>query len=240
MGNEYTDGVVTGMAVRNGDDGFGFGNGSWIWVFVILALFGGWGGGFGGFGGSRGGSGVIDGYILNSDMSQLDNKIDRLANGISSLGYDQLAQMNGINSNIAQTGFGLQTAINGIGTQLQNCCCEQKMATLENRYLDAQNTCAIQTAIATSTRDIVDNANANYRALHEEIVNNRIEDYKAQIAARDQAIFNLQLAASQEKQNNYLVDKLGYKTPDPCYVVPNPYVGYGYGNGCGCNQYVNR
>ena len=105
----------------------------------------------------------------------------------------------------------------------------------------ATNTCSITNAINNSTRDLIDNQNANYRALHDEIVANRIEDKNAQIQAQQNEINALRLAASQEKQNNYLVEQLAPKCPIPAFLTCNPYTGQTYTNGysyngcnCGC------
>ena len=48
----------------------------------------------------------------------------------------------------------------------------------------------------------------------------------------------LRLAASQAKQNQYLIDQIK-PCPIPAYITCNPYAssygyGYGYNNGCGC------
>ena len=104
----------------------------------------------------------------------------------------------------------------------------------------ANNTCAITNAINSVGRDIVDNQNANYRALHEEIVANKIEAKNERIAEQAAQIQALQLKASQEAQNNYLVstliEKLGTKCAEPAYIVPNPNCCYDYtvsrNNGC--------
>lgn len=103
----------------------------------------------------------------------------------------------------------------------------------------AKGFCSTNNTIAMSTRDIVDNMNANYRALHDEIVANRIEDKNAQITAQQNEINALRLAASQEKQNAYLVDKLNpNKCPIPAYLTCNPNAPLNYSinyqNGCGC------
>ena len=50
----------------------------------------------------------------------------------------------------------------------------------------------------------------------------------------------LRLAASQAKQNQYLIDQIK-PCPVPAYITCNPYAasygyGYGYNNGCGCNS----
>lgn len=133
-------------ATGNGNNNnSGFGNGdSWFVILFLLVLFGGWGNrGFGGFGGNGGGTSVYEGYVLNNDFSQLskqisdtynmtDRKFDAITNGICSLGYQELQNINGVNTNIANGVYGITNAIttngyetrigiNGIGTQLASC-----------------------------------------------------------------------------------------------------------------------
>lgn len=101
------------------------------------------------------------------------------------------------------------------------------------------NTNAIQQTLCNNTRDIIENANANYRAIHEELVSNKLEAKNDRIAELQAQVSKLQLAASQEKQNNYLVSELAPKCPIPAFLTCNPYTGQtytnGYGCGCGCN-----
>lgn len=230
-----------------GNGGFGgFGSdGSWLWfIIVIFAIFG-WGNG--GWGGN--GSGVQDNYILTSDFSQLsrqisdstamtERKLDGVANGICSLGYDQLNQMNGINTNIL-------TNANALGTQISDCCCGTKtmisdlnynLATQANGITNAVNTGFCQTNYNNSnnTRDIIDAQNTNTRQILDAIQANKVEALNQRIAEQNQEICNLQLAASQQAQNNYLVGQLR-PSPVPAYQVANPYCNCNYGSCCGCN-----
>ena len=105
----------------------------------------------------------------------------------------------------------------------------------------ATNTCAITNNATQNTRDIIDAVNCNYRALHDEIVANRIEDKNAQITAQQNEINSLRLAASQSAQNEYLVSQLSPKCPVPAFLTCNPYTGQTYTNGYGycCNSGCN-
>lgn len=105
----------------------------------------------------------------------------------------------------------------------------------------AMNTNVLQQTLCNNTRDIIENQNANYRAIHEELVANKLEAKNDRIAEQQNEINALRLAASQERQNNYLIDQLK-PCPSPSYIVPNPNCcynyginGYGYNNNCGCN-----
>lgn len=114
-------------------------------------------------------------------------------------------------------------------------CCENRQAIAQVRYDMASDTCAVTTAIANATRDITENQNANYRALHDEIVANRIEDKNAQIADLQSQVQALNLAQSQANQNQYLISQLR-PCPQPAYITCNPWGGQPYGGCCSVNQ----
>lgn len=67
-----SDSAVLTMPVQpantNGGNGFGFGNDGawWIIILFLFAFCGGWGGNWGGNGNT--GAGVVDGYVLTSDL----------------------------------------------------------------------------------------------------------------------------------------------------------------------------
>ncbi len=158
---------------------------------------------------------------------------------VSGIGYDQLAQMNQVNTNIMQTGYGITNAIqansiaamqqsNALQSQLADCCCENRAAIAQVRYDMATDTCAVTNAIQQAARDITDNANANYRSLHDEMVASQMEAKNDRIAELQSQVQALNLAQSQANQNQYLIN-----------AIPNPYAGYGYGcysnNQCCCN-----
>ena len=83
--------------------------------------------------------------------------------------------------------------------------------------------------MCNNTRDIIDNQNANSRAVLDFLVNDKL----ATLQAENQ---NLKLKASQAEQNTYLVNQLR-PCPIPAYQVANPfccYTGYQSNNACGC------
>lgn len=241
---------------NNGNGGFGGDGGGWWALIIILALFGGFdGNGFGnrnnggGNGGCNNGGGSGTNYVVADvqrgfDTAGIIAKLDGINSGICSLGYDQLAQMNGINTNIMQTGYGIMQAINGntvanmqntnaLSTQISNCCCENRAAVAQVRYDMATDTCAITTAINNAAQSIIQNANENYRALHEENVQAILAQKDEKISEQASLIQSLNLAQSQANQNNWLVSQLR-PCPTPAYVVPNPFC-CNNNNGCGGN-----
>ena len=124
-------------------------------------------------------------------------------------------------------------------TRKTSCCKTQRGIDAVN-YNMAMNTNSIQQTLCNNTRDIIENQNANYRALHDEIIANRMEDKNAQIMAQQNEINALRLSASQERQNAYLLSELK-PCPSPSYIVPNPNCCYNYAvtttNNCGCGNY---
>ena len=223
-------GILPVMEVgnNNGNGGFGgYGNGDWAWIIVLFLIFGFGRNGFGGFGG---GNGVPDNFVLQTDFATIERKLDGINNGIC----DSTFALNntitngffGVQNSLTQGFSGLNTALlqgnYALSSQLANCCCGLEKGQMETNYLNAQNTCAITNNATMNTRDIIDAVNANYRALHEEIVANRIEDKNAQITAQQNEINALRLKASQEAQNAYLISQLGPKCPEPAYVVNGP------------------
>ena len=107
-------------------------------------------------------------------------------------------------------------------------------------YRMATDTCAINTNAANNTRDIIDAMNSGFRGISDRLTAQEIAAKDAQIAAQTQKIFGLELAASQQAQNQYLVSQLGYKAPVPAFNVPAPwqYGNYGCNSGCsGCGNY---
>lgn len=242
-------GILPVMEVGNNNgSGFGgYGNGDWAWIIVLFLIFG-WGrNGFGGgFGGNGGYGGVADNYVLQTDFATIERKLDSISNGICdstfALNNTVVNGFSGLQNTLCQGFNGLNVAYlqgtNSLSSQLADCCCLTQRAIDGVNYNMATNTCAITTAIGTGIRDIVDNQNANYRALHDEIVANRIEDKNAQIQAQQNEINALRLRASQEAQNTYLINELK-PCPSPSYIVPNPNCCYQYNvtpfntcNGC--------
>lgn len=79
----------------------------------------------------------------------------------------------------------------------------------------------------------VKNDNANYRALHDEMVTNRMADKDETIAQLRTQLSQMSLAASQQAQNNYLVSQLR-PAPNPAYIVQNPNAAVGCNGLTGC------
>lgn len=223
-------------------------------IILFLFVFCGWGNG--GWGGNSGGGAVQPALTrgeLCMDMNFQDlknaamNGLDATNLGFANLNsticnqqYDTANMINGL-SNTVQGGFNASNIValqnqNALQTQLAQCCCENREGQAQINYNMATQFCDTRNLMQTNTRDLIDNNNANTRAILEKLTAQEIAAKDAQIAAQTQRIFGLELAASQAAQNNYIVNQLAPKAV-PAYLAPNPYTGYffnGYGNGCGC------
>lgn len=265
------NGFATGYAVgrdTNGNGGYGnnglFGN-DWAWI-VILLLFG-WGGnrGFGGYGGGYGnGGGIGENYVLATDFATIERKLDGVNNGLCDGFYAQNTNMlNGfaaVQQTLCQGFSGINGSIANLGYQQAQCCCDVKGAIKDVAYGNERNSWNISKQISDCCCDLekmnlqnrFDAQAYNCNTLQAiDKVGDRIIDYLA--AEKTQTLRDenmaLRLAASQAKQNEYLISRLGDKCPEPAYIVQPPQqvtfptnccgtVNYaGYNNGCGCGNF---
>ena len=210
------------VAPANGSgNGFGFGgDGAWFLIILFLFAFCGWGGN--GWGNNAGNSGgVVDGYVLASDFSNIERKMDLINGGLC----DGFYAVN----NTLLTGFGnaelsranqqaaLMQQLSAMQMQAANCCCENRAAVAQVRYDMATQACDTRNTVQNATRDIVENQNANSRAILDFLTNSKMRDLES-------ANQELRLAASQAAQNNYLISQLR-PTPFPAYASCNPWAG---------------
>lgn len=263
---EQSNDFATGYAVgRDSTNGGGYNNGNgmfgndWAWI-VILLLFG-WGGnrGFGnaGFGGNVGCGcspcatqadvrTAVDQQTLISKLDQqtygladtftaLNNTLNQnfrgIDNAICTLGYQGAQHASNLSAQLASCCCDIERAIDGnttqgvmntntLSRQISDCCCDLEKMNMQNRF-DAQ-------AYNCNTLQAIDK------------LGDRIIDYMT--AEKTQALRDenqaLRLAASQAKQNQYLIDQIK-PCPIPAYITCNPYAasyGYGYNGGCGCGN----
>lgn len=219
----------TGM-MNSGFGGFG-GDGAWWIIILFLFVFCGWGGN--GWGNNAGNSGgVVDGYVLTSDFANVERKIDSVNQGLCDGFYQQAQLVNGTNMAMAN-GFAqaelsrsnqqaaLMQQLTAMQMQAAECCCNTQRSIEGVRYDMAAQACDTRNTVQNATRDIIDNANSNSRAILDFLTQSKLSDLQAENQG-------LKLAASQAAQNSYLVSQLR-PSPIPAYTVQNPYC---------CNQYA--
>lgn len=228
--------VLSGSTNRGCNDNGAFGYGAeWIlWLVIILAIFnGGWG--FGGWGGNGGGTNTpgFQGFATRSDIDAALST-QGIESGITGIGTQLCNGFNSVNSNISNLGY-----------NLQNCCCDLKQGLGEVNYnLAAQtnilqntvnnNGTAIQQALNTGFRDVIDAQNAGTQRIVDMITQDKIQSLQTDLQSA-------QLQLSNAAQTNNIVNALR-PTPVPSYPVMSPYTSiinptgftFGVNNGCGC------
>lgn len=244
--------AVTG---RNNGDGFADGNGWWV-LIILFALFGGWGNG--GYANGNGGC-CQNSYDTQAvvqrgfDTQSIISKLDGINNGICSLGYDQLAQMNGINNTVMQTGFGISNAIqadtvaniqntNALSTQLSDCCCKTQTGFMNVINQMDKNACALGNNVHQTGDAIINNQNQGFNMLNQTI-NDGFRNLEMQTVMRENAdlrqrLNNCDRDSALQGTASYIINSVR-PTPVPSWNVANPWAscncGASFNNGC-CTQ----
>lgn len=253
-----TDGNI-GLGSNGYNNGFFGGEGIWA-VIVLFALLGYGGNGFGGWGGN--GSGILNNYALGSDSAMISRQLESGFNSIERKGdyiQEQIcnqteAILNGFNTtntNVMQTGFGITNAINGANVDSMQRSFALQQATNEGfsnvvagqaqaRYDSAMNTCNLQHAMCTNTRDIIDSQNGGTRAILEKLNAIQYDNLKTENENLRSRLQDARFDASQQAQSNYLINTL-QPVSKPAYITASPYqsiypygyYGYGFNGGFG-------
>lgn len=266
--NGFTEGFAVGQGMANnnccmpyggGYGGLGGWGGDWLAIIVLAALFGGgFGyGGFGGFGGFGGGYGGVFGEVQRGfDTQGINNKLNGIENGLCDGFYAQntntLNGFAGVEKSIMQSGYETRGAITDVGYAVKDCCCQNQRGLDRVAYENQANACNLGNLIQSTTRDIIENANRNNRALMDFLVQDKLTTLQAENQ-------NLKFERSQANQNAYfgatvdaavaeLIRRTGHECPTPAYVVQPPqpvtfptncggvasYANYGAQNACSC------
>ena len=272
--NDFATGYAVGRDTNENGCGNGMWGGEWLGYLLLFALIGGGGFGFGGFGGGGilpwllfgnggfGGAGATNGYVLTSDFANIERKLDGINNGICDSTFQLTNTLNNnfrsVDNAICNIGYQALQNTNAIQTQLADCCCGIKGEIKDVAYGNERNSWNISKQISDCCCDLekmnmqnrFDAQAYNCNTLQAiDKVGDRIIDYLANEktqALRDEN-FALRLQASQAKQNEFLISRLGEKCPEPAYIVQPPQqvtfptnccgtVNYA-SNGCGCGSF---
>lgn len=241
-----------------GNDGYNnggmFGN-DWAWI-VILLLFG-WGGrGFGGFGGGygagQGGCGcspcatqadLAAGFNNSAVLNNLDGIENALCQGFNGVNTALLQGFAGVDNAVCTLGYNVQGGFNALSAQLAQCCCDNRAAIADVKYTIANEGCDTRHTIYNSTRDIIDNANANSRAILDFLTQDKISSLQAENQAlkfqASQTAQNAVLQAAMDANTATILRRTGAECPVPAYVVSAPTPVNFPTNCCGQVQFAN-
>ena len=264
-------GVPYAYPVMGGNTGGGFGSGfggdGW-WILLLFILLGGgaWGNN-GGYSGGYGSGGLYpwmnqaeittDGFrdqMLNSNITGIRDSLGdittQLCNGFA--GVEQGANARQIAN--MQTAFANQTAMtqgfNNLGTQLADCCCENRLASADLKYTIATENCADRAALSDGIRDVITNQTANTQRILDQLCADKIDAKNEKIADLERQLTMANLAASQTAQTAAIragqvaeIDAMYNRLRDcpvptmpvygsqPIFTCPNNTTGCG----CGCS-----
>lgn len=206
MGME-TNGIVPVMDMNRNDYGYadGFGGGAW-WIIILFVLLG-W---------NRNGEGYVTPTQLQNGFndSNVQNKLGQIqqtiTSGLCDGFYATAEKISGLQQNVAAESYATRDAIvNGnyrtqgmlsdLGYNVKDCCCTTNRNIDQVRFENAQNTCAITTAIREDGEKT--------RALLKE---QEVQALRDQLAQAREIISN-------ENQSRYVLNSIGrYVTNPPC------------------------
>lgn len=224
------------LCLTNGN-GYNNGMGDWSWIIglaLVGGLFGGWGNGGFGFGGGRGFSAspatqadLSAGFANSEIMSDLNDILlgqaqmqNFINQGFSGLNATVNSGFAGVNNAVCTLGYQNQAGFNALSTQIAQCCCDTRAAIADVKYANERNTC-----------DIINNQNAQTRAILDYLTGEKISALQAENSG-------LRAQISNDRQSQYIVSQLKEPCPVPAYLTCDPRVPFNYGhfnnNGCGC------
>ena len=173
----------------------------------------------------------------------------------------------------------LMAQLSAMQMQAQQCCCDQRQQiadvkyamalgdaatqrVVENGFMQtgynlADQSCQTRTLLQSNTRDVIDNQNANARAILDALAQNKYDALKDKYDALLTQYSDLRFAKSQIEQNAFIANNQAMQTqaildkldpcPKPSYIVQPPQqvtfptnccggVNYAaaYNNGCAC------
>lgn len=168
-------------------------------------------GGWGGFGGGYGGGGAypVESILQRSlDTQTIIGKLDGVTQGLCDGFYATQNSINGLGTTVMQTASQAELArcqqqaalmqqLYNMSFQDQQCCCETQRSIDSVKFTIAQEDCNTRNLMQSNTRDLIENQNANARAVLDALTAQRLEAKDERIAAQAAQIQALQLAASQ-------------------------------------------
>lgn len=175
-----------------------------------------------------------------ADMAQ--TVTSGFANAETAANARQIANMN--------QAFAGQTAMmqgfNSLGSQLADCCCENRLANCQTQNIIQNEGNATRFADANNTRDLLTNQTANTQAILDKLCQLELDAKNDKINDLERQLTMANLAASQTAQNAFIqqgfsneVDAL-YNRLNSCPVPTTPVFGRtpiftcNQNNGCGC------
>lgn len=243
-------------------NGFG-GDGFWIiLLFILLGAGGNWGGNSfcggndnfgwmlanntdsivqGGFNqaATAGTLAGIQSSITAGFSGQEVSACNRAMDAMQTAYNNQIASMNQSFANSQA----LDSRLDTLAMNLQNCCCENRAGIESLRYTIATEACADRASVNDALRDVLTANTASTQRILDQMCQDKIDAKNEKIADLERQLTMANLAASQTAQTGRILADNAAQTvaleqylnpvPVPAYVVQNPNC-CGNNYGCGC------
>lgn len=210
-------GIDPNLLLAMNGGGFGGNNGGW-WVWILFLLLLGGNGNWGGWG--NGNHGNLANMINNDNGRELlMSAIQGNGSAIGSLAQTLNCDINTISG-----------AIQSLQAQMQNCCCDNKMAVLNQtnqlqsqicnlgnsvergfgdmKYETAAQTCEINKNILAQTQSLKDNANANNQAILAKLGEMQTNALQDKLSAAQSEIATLKAGINNSAQTSMVAQML--------------------------------
>ena len=247
----------------NGNGGLFGGGDGWLAILFLFALMGGGMGGFGGFGGGMfpwlfasnantdnnvnagfnqaatagslaGINSAITSGFANAETAACNRAMDAMQTSYN----NQIASMNQSFANSQA----LDSRLDTIAMNLQNCCCENRANIADLKYTVATEACADRAAVNDALRDVLTANTASTQRILDQMCQDKIDAKNEKIADLERQLTMANLAASQVAQTSAIVNQT-YDRLSTCPVGTVPVYGEqpifscpnNNGCGCGCN-----
>lgn len=208
---------------------------------------------------------INDGFrdqMLNNNITSIREGISDLSSQLCSCCCDMRDTVNQgfYNSEIAannrqmanmQTAFGLQNAVNqgfnSLGSQLADCCCENRLATCQTQNIIQRESSETRFADLNNTRDIIQSQSNGTQAILDKLCQLELDAKNDKISDLERQLTMANLAASQTRQttdiqNSIISELRACPIPSqpvygsqPIFTCPTQFNNNGCGCGCGCN-----
>ena len=199
MALENENGMVMPVSPMYGNGGFGGfgGDASWLIVLFLFAMMGGWGNGFGGgnnmYPWLNNSNQINDGFrdqMLGTQAMGIQNAVTAGFGDVQTALCGGFAGVNATVNNaqnlITQQMYANQIAelqgMNGLQSQLAQCCCDNRLATCQTQNIVQSESAATRLAIQNGVQSVLDKMCADkIDAKNEKIVelNNKINALEA-------------------------------------------------------------
>ena len=210
--------------MNNGGIGFG-GDGIWFLIlFFLLAGGGMWGNGFGGgdlYPWMNNSQNITDGFRDQMMATNINGIQSAITSGFGDIQTALCGGFAGVNASITNAQMNNMQNTFALQSQLSQCCCDNRLATVQTQNVVQAEGAATRLAIQEQTQAIldkmcqqeIDNLKSQNLALQNQLnIANLNASQTAQTAA---------LIADNTAQTQYIVNRVA-PYPIPAYTVANP------------------